>query len=141
MKRGKKYIEAAKLIERGNLYDPAEAVALVKKSATAKFDETIEAHIRTGCDGRHADQHLHYGVQALCGKYGDGGIVKYFAVCCALGAGCALCFRRSAGCRCALCLGAALAGRICGIGRSACGKRKCHSCHQKNGYGFLFHDN
>ena len=47
MKRGKKYIEAAKLIERGNLYDPAEAVALVKKSATAKFDETIEAHIRT----------------------------------------------------------------------------------------------
>ena len=56
MKRGKKYIEAAKLIERGNLYDPAEAVALVKKSATAKFDETIEAHIRTGCDGRHADQ-------------------------------------------------------------------------------------
>ena len=45
MKRGKKYIEAAKLIERGNLYDPAEAVALVKKSATAKFDETIEAHL------------------------------------------------------------------------------------------------
>ena len=58
MKRGKKYIEAAKLIERGNLYDPSEAVALVKKSATAKFDETIEAHIRTGCDGRHADQQI-----------------------------------------------------------------------------------
>ena len=58
MKRGKKYIEAAKLIERGNLYDPAEAVALVKKSATAKFDETIEAHIRTGCDGRHAEQQV-----------------------------------------------------------------------------------
>ena len=58
MKRGKKYIEAAKLIERGNLYDPAEAVALVKKSATAKFDETIEAHIRTGCDGRHAKQQI-----------------------------------------------------------------------------------
>jgi large subunit ribosomal protein L1 len=56
MKRGKKYIEAAKLIERGNLYDKEEAVALVKKSAVAKFDETIEAHIRTGCDGRHADQ-------------------------------------------------------------------------------------
>ena len=51
MKRGKKYIEAAKLIERGNLYDKEEAVALVKKSAVAKFDETIEAHIRTGCDG------------------------------------------------------------------------------------------
>ena len=58
MKRGKKYIEAAKLIERGNLYEKAEAVALVKKSAVAKFDETIEAHIRTGCDGRHADQQI-----------------------------------------------------------------------------------
>ena len=58
MKRGKKYIEAAKLIERGNLYDKDEAVALVKKAATAKFDETIEAHIRTGCDGRHADQQI-----------------------------------------------------------------------------------
>ncbi len=58
MKRGKKYIEAAKLIERGNLYDKAEAISLVKKSAVAKFDETIEAHIRTGCDGRHADQQI-----------------------------------------------------------------------------------
>ena len=58
MKRGKKYIEAAKLIERGNLYDKDEAVALVKKAAVAKFDETIEAHIRTGCDGRHADQQI-----------------------------------------------------------------------------------
>ena len=58
MKRGKKYLEAAKLIERGNLYDSAEAIALVKKSAVAKFDETIEAHIRTGCDGRHADQQI-----------------------------------------------------------------------------------
>ena len=58
MKRGKKYVEAAKLIERGNLYDKEEAVALVKKSAVAKFDETIEAHIRTGCEGRHADQQI-----------------------------------------------------------------------------------
>ena len=58
MKRGKKYQEAAKLIERGNLYDKAEAISLVKKSAVAKFDETIEAHIRTGCDGRHADQQI-----------------------------------------------------------------------------------
>ena len=58
MKRGKKYVEAAKLIERGNLYDKEEAVAVVKKSAVAKFDETIEAHIRTGCDGRHADQQI-----------------------------------------------------------------------------------
>ena len=58
MKRGKKYLEAAKLVERGNLYDKAEAIALVKKCAVAKFDETIEAHIRTGCDGRHADQQI-----------------------------------------------------------------------------------
>ena len=56
MKRGKKYVEAAKAIDRGTLYDVAEAVSLVKKTAVAKFDETIEAHIRTGCDGRHADQ-------------------------------------------------------------------------------------
>ncbi len=58
MKRGKKYAEAAKAIERGNLYDVAEAVSLVKKTAVAKFDETIEAHVRTGCDGRHADQQI-----------------------------------------------------------------------------------
>lgn len=73
MKRGKKYIEAAKLIERGNLYDPAEAVALVKKSATAKFDETIEAHIRTGCDGRHADQQIR---GAVVLPHGTGKAVK-----------------------------------------------------------------
>ena len=58
MKRGKKYVEAAKAIDRATLYDTAEAVALVKKTAVAKFDETIEAHIRTGCDGRHADQQI-----------------------------------------------------------------------------------
>ncbi len=58
MKRGKKYLETAKLVQRGNLYDKAEAIALVKKCAVAKFDETIEAHIRTGCDGRHADQQI-----------------------------------------------------------------------------------
>ena len=58
MKRGKKYQEAAKLIQKGNLYDKAEAISLVKKAAVAKFDETIEAHIRTGCDGRHADQQI-----------------------------------------------------------------------------------
>ena len=58
MKRGKKYIEAAKAIDRVNLYDVADAVSLVKKTAVAKFDETIEAHIRTGCDGRHADQQI-----------------------------------------------------------------------------------
>ncbi len=58
MKRGKKYSEAAKAVDRSVLYDVPEAVALVKKLATAKFDETIEAHIRTGCDGRHADQQI-----------------------------------------------------------------------------------
>ena len=58
MKRGKKYVEAAKAIDRGTLYDVADAVALVKKTAVAKFDETSEAHIRTGCDGRHADQQI-----------------------------------------------------------------------------------
>ena len=58
MKRGKKYTEAAKAIERGTLYDKEEAISLVKKTAVAKFDETIEAHIRTGCDGRHADQQI-----------------------------------------------------------------------------------
>ena len=58
MKHGKKYVEAAKAIDRGTLYDVAEAVSLVKKTAVAKFDETIEAHIRTGCDGRHADQQI-----------------------------------------------------------------------------------
>ena len=58
MKRGKKYVEAAKAIDRGTLYDVADAVALVKKTAVAKFDETIEAHIRTCCDGRHADQQI-----------------------------------------------------------------------------------
>ena len=58
MKRGKKYLEAAKTIDRATLYETADAVSLVKKTATAKFDETIEAHIRTGCDGRHADQQI-----------------------------------------------------------------------------------
>ncbi len=58
MKHGKKYVEAAKAVDRATLYDPNEAISLVKKLATAKFDETIEAHIRTGCDGRHADQQI-----------------------------------------------------------------------------------
>ena len=58
MKRGKKYTEAAKLIDRAAQYDTKEAISLVKKAAVAKFDETIECHIRTGCDGRHADQQI-----------------------------------------------------------------------------------
>ena len=58
MKHGKKYTEAAKLVDRATFYEPNDAIALVKKTATAKFDETIEVHIRTGCDGRHADQQI-----------------------------------------------------------------------------------
>ena len=58
MKHGKKYFEASKLYDKQTQYDRDEAVAIVKKLATAKFDETIEAHIRTGCDGRHADQQI-----------------------------------------------------------------------------------
>ncbi|MBQ7428080.1 MAG: 50S ribosomal protein L1 [Butyrivibrio sp.] len=58
MKHGKKYLEAAKLIDKTQQYEAAEAISLVKKSATAKFDETVELHIRTGCDSRHADQQI-----------------------------------------------------------------------------------
>ena len=58
MKHGKKYVEAAKLYDKLAQYDKEEAIGLVKKLAVAKFDETIEAHIRTGCDGRHADQQI-----------------------------------------------------------------------------------
>ena len=58
MKKGKKYAEAAKLIERDKQYEVAEAISLIKKTATAKLDETVEAHIRLGVDGRHADQQV-----------------------------------------------------------------------------------
>ena len=58
MKHGKKYNEALKQFDRLSTYEPDEAVALVKKTATAKFDETVEVHIRTGCDGRHAEQQI-----------------------------------------------------------------------------------
>ena len=58
MKRGKRYTDAAKAIDRTTLYDAADAISVVKKNAVAKFDETIEVHIRTGCDGRHAEQQV-----------------------------------------------------------------------------------
>ena len=58
MKHGKKYNESAKLIDRATFYEIEDAVALAKKTAAAKFDETVEVHIRTGCDGRHADQQI-----------------------------------------------------------------------------------
>ena len=58
MKHGKKYIESAKLVDRAKLYEPAEALELAVKAATAKFDETVEVHIRLGVDSRHADQQV-----------------------------------------------------------------------------------
>ena len=58
MKKGKRYVESAKLVDRTNLYDVKEAVSIIKKTANAKFDETIEAHIKLGVDGRHADQQV-----------------------------------------------------------------------------------
>ena len=58
MKHGKKYTEIAKLVDRSVAYEPAEAISVVKKTASAKFDETVEVHIRTGCDGRHAEQQI-----------------------------------------------------------------------------------
>ena len=58
MKHGKKYIESAKLVDRDALYEPEEALALAIKTASAKFDETVEIHIRLGVDSRHADQQV-----------------------------------------------------------------------------------
>ncbi len=73
MKRGKKYVEAAKLVDKSMAYDVAEAVTLVKKAAVAKFDETVEAHIRLGVDGRHADQQVR---GAVVLPHGTGKTVK-----------------------------------------------------------------
>lgn len=58
MKRGKKYLESLKVVDRTALYEPTEAFDLVQKAARAKFDETVEAHIRLGVDSRHADQQV-----------------------------------------------------------------------------------
>ena len=58
MKKGKRYVESAKVVDRTNLYDVEESVRIIKKTANAKFDETIEAHIKLGVDGRHADQQV-----------------------------------------------------------------------------------
>jgi large subunit ribosomal protein L1 len=66
-KHGKKYLEAAKLIDRAKLYDPAEALELVKKTASAKFDESVEVSIRLGVDPRHADQQVRGAVSLPAG--------------------------------------------------------------------------
>ncbi len=73
MKHGKKYNEAFKLVDRSKYYEAAEAVALVKKTATAKFDETVELHLKTGCDGRHAEQQIR---GAVVLPHGTGKTVK-----------------------------------------------------------------
>ena len=73
MKRGKKYQDAVKAFDKQNLYDVEEAISIVKKNATAKFDETIELHLRTGCDGRHAEQQIR---GAVVVPHGTGKTVK-----------------------------------------------------------------
>ena len=73
MKRGKKYLEAVKAFDKAQQFDVAEAIEIVKKNATAKFDETIELHIRTGCDGRHAEQQVR---GAVVLPHGTGKTVK-----------------------------------------------------------------
>ena len=73
MKRGKKYQDAVKAFDKSAQFDVAEAIGLVKKNATAKFDETIELHIRTGCDGRHAEQQIR---GAVVLPHGTGKTVK-----------------------------------------------------------------
>ncbi|MBQ9983875.1 MAG: 50S ribosomal protein L1 [Lachnospiraceae bacterium] len=73
MKQGKRYVEAAKLVDKTQVYDIPEAVALVKKTSTAKFDETVEAHLSMGLDGRHADQQIR---GAVVLPHGTGKTVK-----------------------------------------------------------------
>ena len=73
MKRGKKYLEAVKAFDKTQQYELTEAIEIVKKNATAKFDETIELHIRTGCDGRHAEQQIR---GAVVLPHGTGKTVK-----------------------------------------------------------------
>jgi large subunit ribosomal protein L1 len=58
MKRGKRYLEIAKLVDKTKFHEPAEALELVQKTANAKFDETIEIHLRLGVDSRYADQQV-----------------------------------------------------------------------------------
>jgi len=73
MKRGKKYLESLKIVDRTVLYGPTEAMELVQKAARAKFDETVEAHIKLGVDSRHADQQVR---GAVVLPHGTGKIVR-----------------------------------------------------------------
>ena len=73
MIKSKKYVDASKLYDKTAAYEATEAVALVKKMASAKFDETVEAHLRTGCDGRHAEQQIR---GAVVLPHGTGKTVK-----------------------------------------------------------------
>ncbi len=78
MKHGKKYVESAKLVDRSKLYDIDEAFSTVVKTATAKFDETVELHVRLGVDGRHADQQVR---GAIVLPNGTGKNVRVLAIC------------------------------------------------------------
>ena len=78
MKHGKKYVDGAKLIERSRLYDTQEALDLCVKTGTAKFDETVEVHVKLGVDGRHADQQVR---GAIVLPHGTGKAVRVLAIC------------------------------------------------------------
>ena len=78
MKHGKKYVDSAKLIDRTKLYDADEALDLVVKTSTAKFDETVEVHVKLGVDSRHADQQVR---GAIVLPNGTGKSVKILAIC------------------------------------------------------------
>ncbi len=78
MKHGKKYIEAQKVFERSKLYDSEEALSLCMKTGTAKFDETVEVHVKLGVDGRHADQQVR---GAIVLPNGTGKTVRVLAIC------------------------------------------------------------
>ena len=78
MKHGKKYVDGAKLIDRSKLYDTNEALDLCVKTGTAKFDETVELHVKLGVDGRHADQQVR---GAIVLPNGTGKNVRVLAIC------------------------------------------------------------
>ncbi len=78
MKHGKKYVDSAKLVDRAKLYDTTDALDLCVKTATAKFDETVEVHVKLGVDSRHADQQVR---GAIVLPHGTGKSVKVLAIC------------------------------------------------------------